>query len=288
MQPKLLSAWVKQGWLRRVGSGTYTPVPLEFLTSEHVLEDPWVLVPALYAPAYIGGRTAAKHWDLTEQIFRDIVVITQRTIRATTQERHGAIFTLKHIAPEKMFGTKPVWRGRTKISVSDLHRTIVDMLDDPALGGGIQNVSDCLRTYLRRNDRDDDRLIEYADRLGNGAVFKRLGFLIENDQASAKLAAACRARLTKGTAKLDPALESKRLISRWRLWVPRSWQQAPGGSRNFFSYGRGDRTGSVVLSRMKLAPGSDEGHVTKEDRTAGVVRQADDGQRETSAVSRAA
>ena len=31
----------------------------------------------------------------------------------------------------------------------------------------------------KRTDRDDQKLIEYGDRLGNGAVFKRLGFLAE-------------------------------------------------------------------------------------------------------------
>src|SRR5271155_4266439 len=61
---KLLSRWVQQGWLRRVGAGAYVPAPLDSLDSEHVLEDPWILVPALFSPAYIGGRTAAGHWDL--------------------------------------------------------------------------------------------------------------------------------------------------------------------------------------------------------------------------------
>ena len=73
---KLLSRWMKQGWLRRVGSGAYAPVSLDALESIHVLDDPWILVPALFNPAYIGGRSAAEHWDLTEQIFRDIVVMT--------------------------------------------------------------------------------------------------------------------------------------------------------------------------------------------------------------------
>ena len=48
----------------------------ESFGAEQVVEDPWILVPALFDPAYIGGRTAAEHWDLTEQIFRDIVVYT--------------------------------------------------------------------------------------------------------------------------------------------------------------------------------------------------------------------
>ena len=121
---KLLSRWQKQGWLRRVGPGAYAPATLDTLESTHVLDDPWVLVPVLYDPAYIGGRTAAEFWDLTEQIFRDIVVLTTQPVRQKTQQRHGALFTLKHINPDKIFGTKTVWRGRSKISVSDVQNCL--------------------------------------------------------------------------------------------------------------------------------------------------------------------
>ncbi len=220
---KYLSRWVKQAWLRRVGSGAYVPVSLDSLESEHVLEDHWVLVPALFSPAYIGGRTAAEHWDLTEQIFRDILVMTAQTVRTKSRQCHGAHFTLKHIQKQKIFGMKSVWRGRTRISVSDIHRTIIDMLDDPALGGGIQHVDDCLDAYFHRADRDDGTLVEYGDRLRNGALFKRLGFLSERNPSGESLQAPCRTRLTKGNAKLDPALDCPRLVSKWRLWIPRMW-----------------------------------------------------------------
>jgi predicted transcriptional regulator of viral defense system len=62
---KLLSRWRAQGWLRRVGPGAYVHVPLALRDSEQVIQDPWVLIPALFDPAYIGGWTAAEHWDLT-------------------------------------------------------------------------------------------------------------------------------------------------------------------------------------------------------------------------------
>ena len=227
---KLLSRWTKQGWLRRVAQGSYVPVALHFLESEHVLEDPWVLVPALYDPAYIGGRTAAEHWDLTEQIFRDIVVMTSQPVREKQQERHGAQFTLCHVAAKNIFGTKAVWRARSKVMVSDVHRTITDMLSDPLIGGGIQHVADCVDAYLNRSDRNDKTLIEYADCLGNGAVFKRLGFLAARRSDTVSLVEACGARLTKGNAKLDPALPCKRLLSKWRLWIPQSW--VSGGSHD--------------------------------------------------------
>ena len=220
---QLLSRWTRQAWLRRVGPGSYVPAQLDSLESEQVLDDPWVLVPALYAPAYIGGWTAAEHWDLTEQIFRQTLVMTARTVREKHQKRHGAQFVLRHIQERKLFGTEPVWRGQSKILVSDIHRTMVDMLDEPSNGGGIQHTADCLTNYLKRSDRDDNLLISYAKKLGNGAVFKRLGLLVEKHPDATDLFMVCKANLSAGNAKIDPALECPRLVSKWHLWVPEVW-----------------------------------------------------------------
>jgi predicted transcriptional regulator of viral defense system len=218
-----LSRWTEQGWLRRVGRGAYVAASIDTLGSDRVLDDPWVLVPALFAPAYIGGRTAAEHWDLTEQIFKDILVMTAQPVREKRQERHGALFLLKHIDEQKLFGTKTVWRHQTRVPVSDVHRTIIDMLDDPAVGGGIQHVADCLAAYLRRSDRSDEKLIECAVQLANGAVFKRLGFLAERLPKGAELARLCEHHLSGGHAKLDPAQQGPRVATKWRLLVPERW-----------------------------------------------------------------
>jgi len=218
-----LSRWTEQGWLRRVGRGAYVAASIDTMGSDRVLDDSWILVPALFAPAYIGGRTAAEHWDLTEQIFKDILVMTTQAVRLKRQERHGALFSLKHIDERKLFGTKSVWRHQTRVPVSDVHRTIIDMADDPAVGGGIQHVADCLAAYLRRGDRDDEKLIEYAVRLGNGAVFKRLGFLAVRLPDGAELARLCEHHLSGGHAKLDPAQDGPRVVSKWRLRVPQRW-----------------------------------------------------------------
>ena len=225
---KLLSRWKKQGWVRRVGPGTYVAANLDSLTSEHVLEDPWVLVPALFEPAYIGGRSATEYWDLTEQIFNDTMVMTAAKIRQRNQIRHNNKFSLKHIDPKRIFGTKTIWRGQSRIAISDVHRTIVDILDDPAIGGGIQHVEDCLKAYLRREDSDTKQLIKYGDRLNNGALFKRLGFLAERCGATKSLIAECKKRLTSGNAKLDPALDCNKLVTPWRLWVPQQWKDQAG------------------------------------------------------------
>jgi predicted transcriptional regulator of viral defense system len=222
---KILSRWQHQGWLKRVGRGVYAPVPLDISTTEQVLKDPWVLVPALFAPAYVGGWTAAEHWNLTEQLFRSILVYTARSFRKKEQTIQGTSFTLTHIPKDALFGTKTLWRGQARVAIADKHRTIVDMLADPATGGGIRHVDQCLQNYLRDLDANTDMLIQYAERLGNGAVFKRLGFLISQQPGYETLIQACRERLTQGNAKLDPALPCKRLVKAWRLWIPKNWQR---------------------------------------------------------------
>jgi predicted transcriptional regulator of viral defense system len=223
---KMLARWAQKGWLSRARRGLYIPIPLESRTTDVPLEDPWIIAERLYAPCYIGGWSAAEYWDLTEQIFRTVVVITRQNPRDRSPVIRGTSFMLRTVSEKAMFGTKPVWRGQVKVSVSDPARTIVDMLNDPQLGGGIRSTVDMFTNYLRKENRDVGLLIEYAKRLGNGAVFKRLGFLLErfasNEQAAINV---CRRQLTEGNAKLDPALGTDRLITRWRLWLPKSWVQ---------------------------------------------------------------
>ena len=224
---KTLARWQAQGWLKRVRRGLYAPVPLASSPGDQVLEDPWTLVVEVFDPAYVGGASAAHHWDLTEQLFRSVFVYTVRPVRRANQTIQGIPFVVRHITPEKMFGTRPLWRGRVKLQISDVHRTIIDLLDDPATGGGIRHVAECLRAYWACPDADPQPLIAYADRFGNGAIFKRLGYLAERDHANVEVIAACAKRLTQGNVKLDPALTSPRLIRKWRLWLPDRWKREP-------------------------------------------------------------
>ncbi|MEK6657252.1 MAG: type IV toxin-antitoxin system AbiEi family antitoxin domain-containing protein [Nitrospirota bacterium] len=221
---KMLSRWAKKGWLSRVKRGLYIPIPLESRTAEIPLDDPWIIVERLYSPCYIGGWSAAEYWGLTEQVFRTVVVMTTQKPRERNPIIKGTNFLLRTISEKKMFGLKPVWRGQVKILISDPSRTILDMLNDPRLGGGIRSVADMFSNYLKSENKDFKLLIDYAKRLGSGAVFKRLGFLLERfviDQTA--FINDCKAQLTTGNVKLDPALKADKLITRWRLWVPESW-----------------------------------------------------------------
>ena len=223
---KLLSRWKEQGWLRRIGHGLYVPVPLELADSEQVLADPWVLAPALFNPCYIGGWTAAHHWDLTEQLFNETLVFTTRRFIEKRVTAQGAVFVLHRIKPKRLFGLKTLWRGSVKVSISDPPRTLIDMLAAPDVGGGIDHVADSLAAYFQSKKAERDLLIHYAEQFDNGVVFKRLGYLAEMRLHDDKLAAACRSRLTQGYARLDPTLAPKKLATSWRLWLPSATKQA--------------------------------------------------------------
>jgi len=223
---KTLWRWSRQGWLKHLRRGLYAPVPLDAVSHEQVLPEPWILAPKLFDPAYIGGWSAAVYWDLTEQVFRSLLVYTPRPVRPREQTIQGIPFVLKRVKLDRLFGLRPVWHGKVKVQVSDVHRAIVDMLDDPSAGGGIRHVSACLENYLASRQADLPKLIEYADRLGNGAVFKRLGFLLSRMDADDGLLEGCRSRITAGNAKLDPDLPCRRLIKKWRLWIPKTWAEA--------------------------------------------------------------
>jgi predicted transcriptional regulator of viral defense system len=219
-----LSRWAAAGWMGRLRRGLYQPMAIEADSALPAPDDPWVVADRLYRPCYIGGWSASNYWDLTEQIFRTTIVISTKRPRKVRQSFAGMDFLVRVIKPEQVFGLRPVWRGSARVQVSDPARTIIDMIALPALAGGLQTLSEMFQAYLKRKDVNIDQLVNYATRIGNGAILKRLGYFIERySPESRDAAAACLKLLTSGNAKLDPDQVCPRLMTRWRLWVPERW-----------------------------------------------------------------
>ena len=218
-----LAAWSRSGWLARIRRGAYVPVPIESESADVALDDAWSVAAAMFAPCYVGGWSAAEHWGLTEQLFRSICVMTTTRPRERQLVLRKARFELHTVAPARFIGMKTVWRGGTRVQVSDPARTLIDMMADPALGGGIRHVAEMLATLLHDRPKEVRSLADYAARIGIGAVYKRLGFLLQRDHPDqVPLIESCRAHLSTGYAKLDPALPADRLVTAWRVWVPAS------------------------------------------------------------------
>ena len=218
---RLLRSLASRGWLARPRRGLYVPVPLEAARSGEWHEDPWLIAATLFPRGYVGGWSACEHWELTDQLFRDLLVYAPERTRGRTVPLDVAAIEVRHIAEAKVFGLRSVWRADRKVAVSDPTRTLVDVLDVPANGDGIRRVADIADAYFGSGHRDDELLIGYAERLGNRAVFKRLGYLVEARGLGAPaIAAACLARISRGVSLLDPAIEPRGpIVTRWNLRV---------------------------------------------------------------------
>jgi predicted transcriptional regulator of viral defense system len=220
---KLLAGWHNQGNLRRIARGLYVPVSPTALGRQQVLNDPWVLVPELYSPGYVGGWTALEYWELTEQLFRSVCVLTAKRTTFGDAKYQGVSFYIKHISKAQLFGTKTIWRDSVKVQVSDPHKTILDILNDPKLGAGLQHVMDVVTAYARQygSKRDLEQLLSYADQIGNGALFKKLGYVAEKLDLETWFMDECHKRITKGYALLGTQDANNKLVTKWNLWVPK-------------------------------------------------------------------
>lgn len=89
---------------------------------------------------------------------------------------HG--YVVVHADPEALtWGLVSEWNDGERLQFATAARTVVDVMDDPQLGGGMRHSAEVLASFLE--EHDSALLIDAADRLGNGAVFKRLGYLAE-------------------------------------------------------------------------------------------------------------
>lgn len=209
------------GWLVRPRQGLYLPVPLDAISARRWQDDPWLMAAKLFPDGYIGGWSACEYWELTDQVFRDILVFSPRRARSTSLELGVGSIQIRHLGPTRAFGVTGAWRAGMSVPVSDAARTIVDILDNPSNGGGIRHVAEAVDAWVASGHRDDRQLGAYAKRFGNRAVFKRLGYLLEALEIDApRLRDLCVANLSQGINDLDPSLPSDGPIrSRWRLRI---------------------------------------------------------------------
>lgn len=263
-----LAYFTRKGWLSRVRRGLYVTVPLGTINPKEHKANPLIVADSLFSPCYIGGWSAAEHWEFTDQIFNSIVVFTLRKFRNKRMHVQGTEYFLKFRNPNTFGKSKMVWIENHKIQISDPIQTIVDILDDPSAGGGIRNVSDIVREYFNSKYRNDGTIIDYIETRKNRTVYKRLGYLIETLGIDASdLRETCRNNVSSGFTLLDPMRESKgKFISRWNLQI-NAETACPGKSidhvkpRDYFaSYGsmKNFREESTVMTASELNAFSDE------------------------------
>lgn len=207
-----------RGLLTRLKPGLYNLVPFRMGRATQFVDDPYIIAHELVKPSryFLSHGSAFEiHRMVTQPILRIHVSCTRRL---RTQIVGGYPFDFSQVRDAHVFGTMRHWVNKQQaVIVSDPERTIIDGLRRPALVGGITEAAKGL--WMKHEQLNTERLVEYAGRLGVGAVIRRLGYLLElYELANARTLDTLRNLLTNTYQRLDPFLPAEgRHVSRWRL-----------------------------------------------------------------------
>ena len=111
---RLLARWNRNGWVHRVKRGVYLPVSLSSTSTEPVVEEPFLIAESIYGPGYVGGFSAIKHWDFSEQIIETVTYFTRKKVKQRNPSHGGVKFRLKTVTEHKIFGLMTLWVGSKK------------------------------------------------------------------------------------------------------------------------------------------------------------------------------
>jgi predicted transcriptional regulator of viral defense system len=223
---KMLARLSEKRWVLRLRRGLYLILPFEAGVEGTYSLHPFRLVPYLANPHALSHWTALEHHGYTEQMPGTVFVATTAEPAAATVriEELGLAFRIVTLARHKFFGHMSTWEKGQELNITDPAKTVVDCLDHPEYCGGIVEAAKGLYESLNRQQASGHQLTEYARRMQNGAIFKRLGYLSELlDLRVGEQIELWRSALTAGYSRLDPlAGEHGSYTSRWRLLVNRT------------------------------------------------------------------
>ena len=164
----------KKKWIERVIKGKYLIVPLSAGVNGEYTEHEFIIA-SLFEPCYIAYWTALNYYGFTEQVPNRIFVATRKRVR--DREILGMDFKFVHGSGKKFFGFDSILISNVRVKISDKEKTIVDCLDKPKYCGGIGEITKSI--FFAREEIDLEKLTGYAIKMGNNAVIKRLGFIID-------------------------------------------------------------------------------------------------------------
>jgi len=215
---QILARLRKKGWIERIQRGRFAVIPLSSGDVRTPQIHEFLIAMELVRPAAIAYFSAMNYHGMTEQIPRTVFVATNHKVRRPIRESLGNSFKIISLRAPRFFGVQKAWINESPFMITDREKTIIDGLDQPKNAGGIGIVAAALADSWK--DLDEVRLREYAGKIGNTAVAKRLGFLME----ALALGDPDRLRASmifgKGFSRLDPTLPAQgKYNRRWGILV---------------------------------------------------------------------
>ena len=214
----------RNNWIVPLRRGLYalsSPVP--GVAAVHEYE----VAMALVQPAAISHWSALNHHGLTEQIPREVFVLTTTDTSVPRKRTSGSsggksgypvdatVYRFVQVRPERYFGVERVWIGDVRVWITDLERTLLDGLAMPQHCGGFGEV---IHAFGEAMDQLDlEKIVAYSQGLGL-AIAKRAGWVLERQGCDSPQIDKLAVLPIKGYRKLDPTgLRKGAYNSRWML-----------------------------------------------------------------------
>lgn len=221
---RILSTLTARGWISRHVQGVYEIAPLWASPSRPFDPDRYSAIARwIPEPYYIAFRSALEIRDWLDYPVRGrlwIVVPHSRHTPSTFRDR--VIWVV--MRPERLsWGREKHWVRSDTVWVSDPERTVLDGLHLPRHMGGVTEVASLLRRIW--SQLDQNRLIDYCQRLDIDSVRRRLGWTLGELQLPG--AAELMGQLQRGLSKsrrspvtLDPTFPAVGFVDRqWGVLV---------------------------------------------------------------------
>ncbi|MDR0492550.1 MAG: transcriptional regulator [Nitrososphaerota archaeon] len=217
--PKNLLDWlVRKKWIQKIKKGTYLIAPLEAGVNgaANYTVHSFILASVLVEPYYIAYASTLNYQGLTDQTPNATYVATTKPRNSKTILNTKIRFVT--IPPHKMFGTEETEIENRKINIASKEKTIIDCLDHPEHCGGIEEVAKAL--YFAKNDLDQTKLVNFAQKIKNKTVLKRLGYLAEILCIEKILQTLSSLPLSSGYSLLDCSLKKRgTIVEKWKLVI---------------------------------------------------------------------
>lgn len=216
--PQFLERLQSKGWIRRIRRERFAVIPLSSGEGRSPQLHEFVVAMELVSPAVIAYWSALNHHSMTEQLPRTVFVATDHPVRRQPGDILGVTYKIVSLKPVKLFGVMKDWIDETPFSVTDREKTIIDGLDLPQYVGGVSEITKALTGSWKL--LDEKKLRKYAAKIGNSAVAKRLGFMMESLRLGDVEVLRTETPRAPGFSALDPTMPKQgKYNRRWGLLV---------------------------------------------------------------------
>lgn len=233
----LLAKHLASGRLLRVRRGIYATVP-RGADPKRAAVDPYLIASHLSNDAVVSHHAALQFFGKSYSVWRRFHYLTARRVKPFSFRTMEFLPVLRSgrrgTRSQKEEGIVEAPHGGSRVRVTTLERTLVDLLDAPDKGGGWEEI---WRSLELVEFFDIDAVVRCTRAHGSALTASRVGFYLEQHREALML----EDKHLKSFEKLSPDqpryFDSRRqsgaFVKRWNLIVPddvlnRRWEERAG------------------------------------------------------------